>query len=158
MFYLCVALLVIGTLALVLELIMPGYDGFIGGIIGVIALVASAVLAMVFVPGGWIFVGISVTVLVICAHFAYLYVRRQQMHGKILLSDTLAEDLPQLDYPSLVGKEGKTVTQLRPTGEIDINGTRVEATALGQIVERGVKVRIVEAKANKLIVSVVNGN
>jgi len=158
MLQLCIVLLVVGILALVLELVMPGYDGFIGAIVGIAALVASSVLAVLFVPWGWFFVGISVTVLAICAFFAYQYMRRGQLHGKVLLSDSLAEDVPRIDYASLLGKEGKTVTLLRPGGEVDFNGTRVEVTTNDQMVERGTMVRVVEAHSNKVVVSVVNGN
>ena len=158
MLQLCIILLVVGIFALVLELIMPGYDGFIGAIIGIAALVAASVLAVLFVPWGWLFVGISVTVLAICGFFAYQYIRRGQLHGKVLLSDSLAEDVPRIDYASLLGKEGKAVTLLRPGGEVDFNGTRVEVTTNDQIVERGTLVRVVEAHSNKVVVSVVNGN
>ena len=158
MLQLCIVLLVIGVLALVLELIMPGYDGFIGAIVGVAALVVSAILAVLFVPGGWWFVGINLTVLLLCAGFAWQYLRRAQLNGKVVLSDALAEDLPQVDYASLVGKEGKTITQLRPSGEADFNGLRLEVTTKGQLVERGTKVRVVESHGTQVIVSVVNGN
>jgi len=158
MLQLCIILLVVGVLALALEIIMPGYDGFIGGLVGVVALIVSAVLAVMFVPGGWWFVGINVTVLLLCGYFAWMYIRRGQLHGKMVLSEALAEDLPQLDFASLVGKEGKTITLLRPSGDVDFNGMRVQVTTNGQMVERGTMVRVVEAQANKVVVSVINGN
>jgi len=158
MLQLCIVLVVIGVLALVLELIMPGYDGFIGAVVGVVALAVSAILAVMFVPGGWWFVGINVTVLVLCGYFAWLYIRRGQLHGKMVLSEALGEDLPQVDFASLVGKEGKTVTLLRPSGEVDFNGLRVEVTTKGQMVERGTLVKVVETQGNKVVVNVVNGN
>jgi len=158
MLQLCIILLVVGVLALVLELLMPGFDSFISGIIGVLALVASAVLAVIFVPGGWFFVGINLTVLAVCAHFMYRYIKRGQFSGKIVLSEALVEDLPQVDHASLLGKEGKTITLLRPSGEADFNGTRVEVTTVGQMVAQGVNVRVVEVQQNKIIVNVVNGN
>jgi len=158
MLQLCIVLLVIGILALALEVIMPGYDGFIGAVVGVVALVASAILAVMFVPNGWIFVGINVVVLAVCVHFLYMFIRRGQLHGKVVLSDALAEDLPKVDFASLMGKEGKTTTILRPSGEADFSGTRVEVTAGGQMVDRGVNVRVVDVQAGKVTVSVVNGN
>jgi len=158
MLQLCIVLVVIGVLALVLELIMPGYDGFIGAVIGVVALAVSAILAVMFVPGGWWFVGINVTVLLLCGYFVWMYVRRGQLHGKMVLSEALKEDLPQVDFTSLVGKEGKTITLLRPSGEVDFNGLRVEATTNGKMVERGTLVKVIEAQGNKVVVSVVNGN
>ncbi|MCL2285460.1 MAG: hypothetical protein FWC32_03750 [Firmicutes bacterium] len=158
MLQLCIVLLVIGVLALVLELIMPGYDGFIGAVVGIAALAVSAILAVMFVPGGWWFVGINVSILLLGGYFAWMYVRKRQFHGKMVLSEALAEDLPQVDYASLVGKEGKTITKLRPAGEVDFNGTRVQVTTGGQMVERGTMVKVVEAQTNKVVVQVINGN
>jgi len=158
MLQLVVVLMVIGVLALVLELLMPGYDGFIGAIVGILALVASGILAVLFVPWGWFLVGINILVLAICAFFGWQYIKRGQFHGKVVLSEALADDLPRIDYASLIGKEGKAVTLLRPSGEADFSGTRVEVTTTGQMVAQGTLVRVVGTNANKVIVSVVNGN
>lgn len=158
MLYVCIILLVIGVLAIVLEIIMPGFDSFISGIVGVLSLVASAVLAVLFVPGGLFIVGINLTVLFLACYFMFTYIRRRQFHGKIILSDTLAEDLPPMDFTGLMGKEGKTVTLLRPYGEVDFNGVRVEASSNGPMIERGSKVRVIETHSSKVVVSLVDGN
>ena len=158
MLQLCIFLLVVGVLAIVLELIMPGFDSFISGIVGVLALVASAILAVLFVPNGLFFVGVNLTVLFLACYFFFTYIRRKQFNGKIVLSDTLAEDLPPLDIAILVGKEGKAVTLLRPYGEVDFNGVRVEVSSNGPMIERGAMVKVVETQANKVVVSLVDGN
>jgi len=158
MLQLCIILLVVGVLALLLEVIMPGYDGFIGAVIGILALVASAILAVVFVPHGWIFVAVNLSVIVLCVYFGLMYIKRQQLNGKIVLKEALAEDLPGVDYEGLVGKEGKTITRLRPSGEVDFNGTRVEVTTLDTMVERGALVKVTEATPSRVVVSVVGGN
>jgi len=158
MLTLCIILLIVGILALALELLMPGYDGFIGAFVGVAALIVSAILAVVYVPHGWIFVGTNITVIVLCGYFAYMLFRRKQMNGQLVHGETLAEDLPLVDYASLVGKEGKTVTLLRPSGEADFNGLRVQVTTNDTMVERGARVRVVETQATKVVVAVVNGN
>ena len=156
MMQLSIILLVVGVLAILLELLMPGFDSFISGIVGVLALVASAVLATL--SGGLFLVGINVTILVLTGYFLYTYIRRKQLNGRIVLSDTLAEDLPPLDLSSLVGKEGKTITLLRPYGEVDFNGVRVEVSSGGPMIERGARVKVVETQANKVIVSLLDGN
>ena len=158
MLQICIILLVIGILALTLEIIMPGYDGFVGGVLGLIALIASASLAIVAIDGGWWIVGIIVCFLTMCAFFANMYLRKGQLHGKVVLSESLAEDLPTIDYASLIGKEGKTVTLLRPSGEVEFNGVRVEVTTGGPMVDRGTLVKVVEAQPKRVLVSVVNGN
>jgi len=158
MLYLCIFLLVVGVLGIVLELIMPGYDGFIGGIVGVMALVASSVLAVIFVPGGWFFVGISLTVLALATFIFFSYIRRKQMQGKVILNEALAEDLPTIDYAGLIGKVGKAVTLLRPYGEADFNGIRVEVSTDGNMIEHGAKIQVVSTQGTKVIVKEVNGN
>ena len=158
MLQLCIFLLIVGVLAILLELLMPGFDGFISGIVGVLALVASAILAVIFVPGGWFLVAINLGVLGLATAVLFTYIKRKQLQGKIILSDALAEDLPPIDFAGLVGKEGKAVTLLRPYGEADFNGIRVEVSSNGTMIERGSRVRVVETQANKVIVSLVDGN
>jgi membrane-bound serine protease (ClpP class) len=158
MLQLCVFLLIVGVLAILLEILMPGFDGFISGLIGILALVASAILAVLFVPGGWFLVGINLAVLGVSTLVLFSYIRSKQLQGKIILSDALAEDLPTIDYAGLVGKEGKTVTLLRPYGEADFNGIRVEVSSNGTMIERGSRVRVTETQANKVIVSLIDGN
>ncbi|MCL1884035.1 MAG: hypothetical protein FWF81_09830 [Defluviitaleaceae bacterium] len=158
MLELCIILLVIGILAIVLELIMPGFDSFISGIIGILALIASAILAVIYVPGGWFFVVVNTTVLALAVFFLLAFIKRKQFHGRIILSENLSEDLPAIDLSGLVGKEGKTMTKLRPYGEADFNGVRVEVCAKDSLIERGVRVKVIETQANKVIVGIVDGN
>jgi len=154
----CIILLVVGVLAILLELLMPGFDSFLSGIIGVLSLAASAVLAVIFLDNGWFFVGVNLAVLGFTTFIFFTYIRRKQLHGRIILSDALAEDLPHIDLSGLVGKEGKAMTQLRPYGEADFNGVRVEVSSSGNIIDRGARVRVVETQSNKVVVSLVDGN
>ncbi|MCL1843241.1 MAG: hypothetical protein FWF79_05470 [Defluviitaleaceae bacterium] len=158
MLQLCILLLVVGILAIVLEIIMPGFDGFISGIVGILALVASATLAVIFVENGWFFVATNVTALSLLVFFFFAFIRRKQFHGKIILSENLSEDLPGLDLSGLVGKEGKTITILRPYGEADFNGIRVEVCSSNAMIERGARVKVIETQANKVVVSLLDGN
>ena len=158
MLQLCIFLLVVGILAILLEILMPGFDGFICGIVGILALTASAVLAVIYVPGGWFFVGTNATVLVLGVFFMVSFFRRKQFHGRIILDEALTEDLPHIDLNSLLGKEGKTVTILRPYGEADFNGVRTEVRSQGNMVERGARVRVAEVQGNKVVVSLIDGN
>ena len=158
MLQLCIILLVVGVLAILLEILMPGFDGFISGVVGILALVASAILAVIYVPGGWILVGINLAVIGVSTLILFSYIKRKQLQGKIILAEALAEDLPAIDYAGLVGKEGKAVTLLRPYGEADFNGIRVEVSSGGTMIERGARIRVTETQANKVIVSQIDGN
>jgi membrane-bound serine protease (ClpP class) len=151
--YLCYILLIVGILAIVLELIMPGFDSFVSGIVGVLSLTVSAVLAVVV--GLWYFVFVHVSVVLFSVFLLIYLIKRKKLHGRIVLSENLSEYSPATDLNALVGKEGKTVTSLRPYGEADFNGIRIEVSSGGAMIERDTKVRVEKTQANKVIVSVV---
>jgi membrane-bound ClpP family serine protease len=153
-----ILLLIIGVLAIVLELIMPGFDSFLSGIVGVLALVASAILAVIFVENGWIFVVANAAILGLSVFALLTFIKRKQFHGKIILSENLSEDLPAIDLSGLVGSEGKTITKLRPYGEADFNGVKVEVCSGGEMIERGARVKVIETQSNKVVVSEIDGN
>jgi len=156
MLYVCIFLLIAGILAILIELLMPGFDGYVSGVLGILAIIVSAVLAVNFVAGGWIFVGVSSAILFTVVFLMVTFIRRRQ--GRLILTENLAEDLPQIDLQGLLGKEGKTVSLLRPYGDVDFNGVRVEVCSDGNMINRGAKVRVVDVQANKVIVSLVDGN
>ena len=158
MLHLVIILLVIGVLALLFELLLPGVDGFIGGIVGLISLAASAVLAVFFTDHGWIFVLINLGTIFIGAAIFLSFIRKRQLHGKIVLDENLAESLPEYNLSEFIGKEGLTMTALRPYGEVDFNGVRIEVTSGGELLEKGVKVRVIEVSSNRLLVSQVLAN
>jgi membrane-bound serine protease (ClpP class) len=154
-----VVLLVVGTLALLLELIIPGFDGFICGFVGIAALVASAALTVIFHDRGWIFVGIGLTGLILLCGLMYNFVTKRQLQGRVIHNDTLASPPDELgDLSALVGREGTAMTHLRPYGEADFGGMRVEVSSSGQMIERGVKVKVLETQGTKIIVAETGGN
>jgi len=159
MLQVAVVFLIIGTLALLLELIIPGFDGFVCGIIGIAALVVSAVLAFIFHEYGWVFVGIGIVVLGLAGGLVFNFVTKRQLQGQVVLNDTLAEDKDAVgDLSAMVGKEGVAVSILRPYGEADFNGIRMEVSSTGVMIARGAKVRVQETQGTKIIVSEVGGN
>jgi membrane-bound ClpP family serine protease len=53
---------------------------------------------------------------------------------------------------ALVGREGKTVTTLHPTGEIRVGGKLFDAVAEGAFIEEGERVQITGTRDFRLIV------
>lgn len=156
--WVCVALMIGGVLAIVLELLMPGFDGFVSGIVGILALVAAGLLAILFVPGGWLLVLINLSVIALTTGLFFSFIRSKQLEGKIILNESLPEAVPDIDYPGLLGKEGRTVTLLRPYGEADFNGIRVEVSSGGPAVGVGRAVKVVDVQGSKVVVEELNRN
>jgi len=155
MLLLCIFLLVLGIIFLLLEMWLAGVEFFAAAGIG--CLLASAVLAVMFVPGGWLIVAGQGVIVTGFVAYMYRFMRRKQLKGKLILSENL-DAFPVGDISHLVGREGKTLTVLRPYGEADFNGTRMEVSSQGAMMEKGTKVRVIGIEANKIIVSPVDGN
>ena len=156
--WLIITLLVIGTLAILLELVMMGSDGFASGIIGVLAIIAAAVLAIVNFPHAWIFVAIGLAFFGLIMGLFFSFIRRKQLQGSLTLSESLVEPLPEVDYPGLLGKEGKTVTALRPYGEATFNSVRVEVSSGGQAIDAGRAVKVVDVQGKLVVVNELGKN
>jgi membrane-bound serine protease (ClpP class) len=155
MMQLAIILLVVGVLAIALEIMMPGFDGFVSGILGILALIASAVVAIIADDTMWMLVAVNLGVLLCACIIMYYFFRRKKLHGKIVLGEALAEDVPFVDLSALVGVSGKTTTILRPYGEAEFEGKRVEVTSGGPMIQPGTAVVVVERQATKLLVKEV---
>jgi membrane-bound serine protease (ClpP class) len=153
---LCIALLVIGLLLLVTEMFMAGFG--VCGIGGIFLLTVSAILAVLYVPYGWFFVSAELAVLAAVVYGLYMYIKKRQLHGKLFMTETLNEDTPPLSGgETFIGKEGVSKTTMRPVGEVDFNGSSVEAISEGHYLGKGVRVKVTDVRDSKIIVRAVQG-
>jgi hypothetical protein len=66
--------------------------------------------------------------------------------------DILPED-PHIDrLKSLVGQVAQTRCKMRPAGAITIDGRTVDAVSEGMPIEAGQRVRVIEVRANRVVV------
>lgn len=65
---------------------------------------------------------------------------------------------PDAELWPLVGKTGRTVTPLMPSGIVVIDGERIHASSEGMIVERDQPVRVIDVRSNRLVVRVDDPN
>lgn len=62
---------------------------------------------------------------------------------------------PNMDNEKYLGREGYTLTALRPAGDMKIDGNRVDVVSEGDFIARGVKVRVIGIDGTRNIVRVV---
>lgn len=55
-------------------------------------------------------------------------------------------------YGRMVGQSGETLTMLNPAGIVRIGGHRVHCQSEGSILEAGVRVRVISARGNRVLV------
>ena len=71
----------------------------------------------------------------------------------IILRDTLSEDSSH-NLAGFIGKTGIAATSLRPYGEAEFGGVRIEVSSGGPLIEQGTAVRGKTVRENTLIVEV----
>ena len=148
-----VILLITGIIFIILEFFVPG--GILG-IIGVCAIVVS-----LFMSGyDLTHMGLSILVAIIVGIMAFviLYRRADAEKGifrKIILQDrTMTEEgyISTNVRGDLIGREGLSLTTLRPSGIAEVDGERVDVVTEGAYIEEGKKIKVIAVEGMRIIV------
>lgn len=89
--------------------------------------------------------------------FSFLKVfKRRNLWSKIALKDRLTKEAGYSslneEYEALIGKEGITMTDLRPVGTIKIENKEYSALSNAQWIERGTNVQVTHVDGTKILV------
>jgi len=160
--YLAVALLLIalGVVLLIAEFFFPITGGLM--VVGGITLFALAV-ALIFYWGTRTeaiiaTIGLSIG---LPAAFAGLFQAWKRFSLKSGLDadagGTLTAAMPELsELERLKGRYGRTLTPMRPSGSVEIDGRRIDALTEGMMLAAGVWVRCVDVKGSRVTVRQVD--
>jgi membrane-bound serine protease (ClpP class) len=151
-----VVLLAVGLSLAVLEVFLPS-----GGLIGFLAgctLVAAIVIA--FKEGSAVGLAVLSTALVgipIVVTVALQLWPKTALGRRMLLvvpeSDDVLPDSPRQRFvKGLVGRVGLAKTKMLPAGAVTIDGRTIDAVSEGSPIEIGQRVRVLEVRANRVVV------
>lgn len=89
--------------------------------------------------------------------FTFLKVfKRRNMWSKIALKDRLTKDAGytslNVEYEKLVGKNGVTITDLRPVGTVMIEEKDYSAISNAQWIKKGTKVQVIQVDGTRILV------
>ena len=162
-----VILFLIGIVALALEIfVIPGFG--IAGVIGIVAIVGSLLGAMVHTDSltGIDFSSVWRALWTLCAGSALaigavLWLtsrhgpKRFQKAAALTTEISVKKGFVGVDMaPSaLVGKTGTSLTPLRPSGKVEIDGTAYDATSTGEFIGRHRHVKVVRYEAAQVYVT-----
>ncbi len=156
MLQLTIVLLVLGASLLIAEIFAPGF-GFLG-ISGIVVSIISFVITALCLPGGSIIVTGEIALFALLIFIVFKYMKKSQVYNKIILTETLNEDTPAMEnFEYFLGKEGVTMSSLRPFGDVDFNGHIVNVFSEGNYIPENRKVKVVRVEGNRIIV-VKSGN
>ena len=145
------SLLTIGYILLLVEIFVPG------GVIGIIggALVVFGCYRAFGLGIGWGF-GSLVLSAVVTVVMVKGFLRSRAARGLVLDGDAPKTwKAAEAGLSALLGKEGLTISPLRPAGLAEIDGERVDVVADGEFLEEGVTIRVAEVEGNRVMVEAV---
>ncbi|MCL2855159.1 MAG: hypothetical protein FWE21_06020 [Defluviitaleaceae bacterium] len=154
MFYLAIGLFVVSLIVSIVDIFIEGFGPL--AIIGLVGVAISLILTVVSSPiGGFVVLG-KLLVTVPGLWLLWRFLRKRQLDGRFILSETLAEDVVDmegLDY--FMGKEGITTSALRPHGFADFNGTKVEVSSGAGYIDVDKRVKVVDVQSRKVFVKLI---
>lgn len=142
-----------GVVLILIEFIVPGFGLF--GIPGIIALLAGFFF---FFGGGAeaaCIVGGAVAVMALFLAILFWYLPSSSRWNPFVLWDKQENQdgyTVNSDYTQYLGKQGKTVAPLRPSGTILVDGARIDVVTFGDYIEADTEVKIVKIEGNRLVV------
>ncbi len=143
---------VIGSGLIVLEAFMPGFG--VAGISGV-------VLEIVALRCCWLLHGTVPTLLALLGvllliGLAVFISYRSAMNGRLSKSHLVLKETESAAAEKKpdrwIGMEGVAVTSLRPAGQIEVEGTRLNAASAGDFVEKGAAVLVTGTEGDHYVI------
>lgn len=147
-----VALIVAGTVLLLLETVLPG---LIAGILGALCLAAGVVAGYAkfgATTGTWILCGVGAGLLVLFS--AYLKLFPESRIARRFVSQRRIGVIGA-EKPELLNQTGVAHTNLRPSGTALIDGARVDVLTEGPLIERGTPIKVVAVEGMRVVVRAI---
>ncbi|EFM25573.1 nodulation efficiency protein D [Peptoniphilus duerdenii ATCC BAA-1640] len=146
-------LFMVGIALILIEAVIPGFG--ICGIMGIILSVAGVILAMGSFERGLVPTASAMIVGIFATNIMIKRGMKSEFLQKISLNDSLTSTKGYLsvDRPDVsVGDVGYTLTPLKPTGFIFIEGAKLEAISEDGMIEHGEKIVVSKVDGSKVIV------
>lgn len=146
-------LFIAGLILLIIEGMIPGFG--LPGISGIILVSAGVILSMNAFSTAIISLSIALIVAFSLIIILMKYGYKSPVLNKIVLSTEQKNEKgytsanPRKEY---LNKEGVSITELRPSGVVEIESQRIDALSEGEYIERNKKVKVVRVEGSKIFV------
>lgn len=147
------ALFVTGLILLVIEGVVPGFG--LPGISGIILVFAGTILAMSNFSIAILSLSLAIIITTIVTIILMKLGYKSKILDKIVLNTKHDKEKGYLSVDSmdvLLDKEGTTITELRPSGFINIDGEKYDALSDGSLIPRETLIKVVRVEGSKIFV------
>lgn len=149
-----IVLFVVGFILVLLELlIIPGFG--ITGILGMIGVVASIILAFGDVRVALTSLSVAISVSVIALFLLWGRIRQSRFFQRLVLSHAESPEAgyrAPVDFSHLIGKHGIALTPLRPAGTVVIDRERYDVVSDGGFISQNSQVEVVMTEGTRVVV------
>jgi membrane-bound ClpP family serine protease len=149
-----ISLILFGLFLIVAEIIfVPGTT--LVGIVGFVFLIIGIGFSFNYFGSetGWTTVGVSSVASGLILYYSFKANVWHRFSLKSSINSKVNEG--ELDLLS-VGKEGQTISALRPVGKAEIENKMYEVKTLGEYLDSGKKIRVIKIVSNQIIVEPIN--
>jgi len=154
---------IIGVVLLLIEIfVIPGFGIF--GAIGIILMIGSLFLGLIsdFPLVDWDMIQMATIQLagafvlaIIVIYLLLKFLPKSKIWNNLVLKRNIDEQsgyTSDVELKELLGKTGKALTDLRPSGTALIENKRVDVVTHGEYIIKGVKVIVIEEEGSKVVV------
>ena len=148
-----IALFIGGVIFIIIEILTPTI-GLLAGI-GVVAILYSLILAMGGDINAIYMMAISLVIAIIIFAVILKKLPSSRLWKKLILTNTSSTEqgyVSSMDYSKYLNKEGVVLSELRPSGSVEIDGVPVDVVSEGKFISKGEKVRVVNIEGVRIIV------
>jgi membrane-bound serine protease (ClpP class) len=154
-----IILFLVGIFLLLAEIfIIPGFG--LAGISGIVAMVASIFLALGNMIQATYSILIALSISILGFFLLLKYLPSTRTWRKFILSTQQKKELGYTvgtkDLKRLIGKEGKAITPLRPSGIAEVNNKKINVITQGGYVNSNTKIKVINVEGNKIVVEKVH--
>ncbi|WP_066312010.1 nodulation protein NfeD [Bacillus sp. FJAT-29814] len=151
------ALFIAGILLIFFEFFLPGA---VAGTLGFAALILSFFMAGedVLQMGVSILIAILISIIVFFMMIK-VWGKKLLLFNKMVLFDVAKKEdgyVSNVNRTDLLGKEGKALTVLRPSGTAIIKNERVDVVSEGDFIEKDTRVIVIKVEGPRIVVRAVN--
>jgi membrane-bound ClpP family serine protease len=144
---------IFGLVLVVLEMFHPGFG--LPGTLGAGLLIAAVYLTATNVWEALALISVIFVILGLVLILVIRSAKQGKLSKTLVLSDTLRKDLGFSGTENLeeyLGKKGRTLTALHPSGTAEFDGMRLDVVSEGEYLPKDVQVRIFKVEGRRVVV------
>lgn len=137
----------------IFEMFTPGF-GF-PGLTGLFLLMFSIIISARTIVEALIMVLVVIVILAIAFIFVLRSATKGRLSKKLVLGDSMNKESGYIgvkDLTDFIGKEGITISVLRPSGTADFDGVKLDVVSESTFISKGKKVKVVHINGPRIVV------